>query len=128
MNNDLISRSALKEEFLSKTHLTLFELLDLIDNAPTVEPEKVLIANVTFDEEKLKELTDEIVERIKSGEIVLQDERKKGQWIAKHCEPDIVATTGRWFKCSACGFLTAYGTPKFCMNCGSQMTFKEGGR
>lgn len=35
-NNDLISRSALKEEFLSKSHLTLFELLDLIDNVPTV--------------------------------------------------------------------------------------------
>ena len=56
----------------------------------------------------------------------IKDERKKGQWIAKHYEPDIVATTGRWFECSACGFLTAYGTPKFCMNCGSQMTFKEG--
>ena len=29
---------ALKEAFLNKTHLTLFELLDLIDNAPTINP------------------------------------------------------------------------------------------
>ena len=58
-----------------------------IDNAPTVEPQKVPIANVTFDTEKLKELTDEIVERIKSGEIVLQDERLKGEIIkCKDCK------------------------------------------
>ena len=82
---DLISRSVLKEiwELYEKYQPSLatnvyefgVALKGLIDNAPTVEPEKVLIANVTFDTEKLKELTDDIVERIKSGEIVLQDER-----------------------------------------------------
>lgn len=98
---DLISRSALKEDIQKcknepnyqhegedwRNGLCIAE--DLIDNAPTVEPEKVLIANVTFDEEKLKELTDEIVERIKSGEIVLQDERPKcdkDEYNCFHCK------------------------------------------
>ena len=78
----LIDADALKEAI--DNHFDMLDayfpnkFIEEIDNAPTVEPEKVLIANVTFDEEKLKELTDDIVERIKSGEIVLQDERPKG--------------------------------------------------
>jgi hypothetical protein len=44
------------------------------NSVPYIEPEvkKVPIANIIFDKEKLKELTNEIVERIKKGEIVLQ--------------------------------------------------------
>ena len=75
MNNDLISREALKEDLFIKFGNQLPNgLLDEIDNASTVEAEvkEVPIANISIDTEKLKELTDGIVERIKNGEIVLQ--------------------------------------------------------
>ena len=52
--------------------------------APAVKAEikEVLVpfCNVTFDTEKLKELTDGIVERIRNGEIVLQTE-SAAEWI-----------------------------------------------
>ena len=75
-----------------------YEETELIDSTPTVEPQKAPIANVTFDTEKLKELTDDIVERIKSGEIVLQDERLKGEWI--ETQRGIIVTE---YKCPFCG-------------------------
>lgn len=45
-----------------------------LNDVPTVEPKvkKVPIAQVTFDAEKLKEFTNDIVKRIENGEIVLQ--------------------------------------------------------
>ena len=121
MNNDLISRDALKtaiEDLYDDTldgivKFGIEKAIQLIDNAPTVEPEvkKVPIASVTFDTEKLKELTDEIVERIKSGEIVLQDERPQGEWIfvSRNC-----------WKCPYCQELTNEGK-NFCPNCGAKM-------
>ena len=56
-------------------------LLDEIDNAPTAEPEKVLVANVTFDEDKLKEIVQtEVIDKIKSGELVIKtEERPQGE-------------------------------------------------
>ena len=94
---------------LDSVWVSCAEVIRAIDNAVTVEPEvkKVPIANVTFDTEKLKELTDEIVERIKRGEIVLQDERPKGEW---NC-------TG---KCSVCGEFSE-DTGNYCSNCGAEM-------
>lgn len=51
----------------------------IIDNTQPVEPEKVLIANVTFDEDKLKEIVQtEVIDKIKSGELVIKDERPQG--------------------------------------------------
>jgi len=112
MNNDLISREALKKAIKDNGYSHYFEILDIIDNAPTVEPEikKVPIANITFDEEKLKELTDEIVERIKNGEIVLQDERPHGKWNIEH----------DWVHCSSCGHEQNYPS-NFCSKCGADM-------
>ena len=97
-----------------------------IDNAPTVELEvkKVPIASVTFDTEKLKELTDGIVESIKNGELVLQDERPQGEWIA--------GENGN-IKCNQCGCEIRYSYlisgnpdfPKFCCDCGADMRKKK---
>lgn len=44
-----------------------------------------------------------------------------GHWIIRKCEPDILATTGKRFECSECGFVTAYGSPRYCMKCGAKM-------
>lgn len=38
MNNDLISREALKEAIKDNGYSHYFEILDIIDNAPTVNP------------------------------------------------------------------------------------------
>ena len=53
--------------------------LKIIDNAPTVEPEKVLVAQVTFDKDQLNELIQtNVIDKIKSGELVI---RTTGEWI-----------------------------------------------
>lgn len=44
-----------------------------------------------------------------------------GRWIIRKGEPDILATTGKRFECSECGFVTAYGSPRYCMKCGAEM-------
>lgn len=85
MNNDLISREALRKELTSETRdefefVCLSRVLEKIDKAQAAEPEYVYLAKVTFDEDKLKELTDDIVERIKNGDIVVKDERPQGEW------------------------------------------------
>lgn len=80
---DLISREALKNNephYDEEGYRVFYE--SEIDNAQAAEPEYVYLAKVTFDENKLKELTDDIVERIKNGEIVLKDERTN-EWTWK---------------------------------------------
>lgn len=49
----------------------------LIDNAPTIEPETKVVANVTFDKEQMEEL----VEKAKA-DILEQIERPQGEQIA----------------------------------------------
>lgn len=93
MNNDLISREALKREI--KTECNPYgkptidfesgkKVLKIIDNAPTVdlEPRLVPMAKVTFDEDKLKDIVQtEVVDKIKSGELVLEvEERSTDKW------------------------------------------------
>ena len=97
------------------------DIIDEIDNAPTVEPEvkEVPIATVTFDMEKLKELTNDIVERIKSGEIVVP--RPKGKWIDVPCERDLLFNTGIKYTCSVCGKFNSNGHSSFCPDCGADM-------
>lgn len=75
---------------------TLGACLQLIDNADTVEPEKILVANVTFDKDELNRLIDErVIEPIKNGELVIKEERSpQGEWIKSG------KTT---FFCSECG-------------------------
>lgn len=81
---DAISREALKDiTYINKGNFNTVEgIREWIDNAQAAEPEYVYLAKVTFDENKLKELTDDIVERIKNGEIVLKDERTN-EWTWK---------------------------------------------
>jgi hypothetical protein len=60
---------------MSPTMLIRNEVLNLIDNAPTVEPETRLVANVTFDKEQMEEL----VEKAKA-DILAQIERPQGEF------------------------------------------------
>ena len=77
----------------------------LIDNADTVEPEKILVANVTFDKDELNRLIDErVIEPIKNGELVIKTEKRpEGEWVygEDECGQD------GWF-CSECGFFVPW--------------------
>jgi len=99
MNNDLISREALKKALEEYKYCGFYDkLIELIDNAPTVEvePEKIAIANVSFDENKLKEIVQtEVIEKIKSGELVIKDERPQGE-LAEKLNERIVESVCRY--------------------------------
>ena len=87
MSNDLISREYLKDAInqffvkekyyhpYSKGRKTIptEEVLDIIDNAPAIEPPSKCIAQVNLDDDKLKEYVNELAERIKKGEFLLYD-------------------------------------------------------
>ena len=125
---ELISREALKEEVenLIGYSLSYEAILNAIDNAPTVEPKKVLVANVTFDKDQLEQLVrDRVIEPIKNGELVLQtDERPRGEWL----EP--FESNGKTYhKCTHCHIsseLILFGN--FCPNCGADMRGGEDNR
>ena len=128
MNNDLISRSALKKQFAKKCVHNCYYCKSaiwdkkteryncgLIDNAPAVDPEKVLIANVTFDEEKLKDsVQTEVIEKIKSGELVIKDERPQGKWIKLDSDNPYAV------ECPFCNARHCC-VQNFCGNCGADM-------
>jgi len=117
MNNDLISREYMKkaiEQFFvrekyyhphSKGRKTIptEEVIDIIDNAPTVEPETKVVANVTFDKEQMEEL----VEKAKA-DILAQIERPIGKWkvfmVGREGEKIINIT----YHCSECGRSIVY--------------------
>ncbi len=146
MNNDLISREALNETLDKITwyHINphgeltegahddddaLYKAEDIykaIDNAPTVEPEKVLVANVSFDDNKLKEIVHtEVIDKIKSGELVLKDERPQGEWIEVDIKPTPFGGYTCNRKCNKCGYFTKEYRLNFCPKCGADM--RKGG-
>lgn len=147
MNNDLISREALKTA-IDEVHqkdlkinplwgsIGLNTLNRLIDNAPTVNPEelKPLIDKVV---EILPELTDAIIKELPkmvSGKIKCSEcsyytntfdciPRPQGEWIE---QTEYNGDT--YYDCSVCGnsWTTIDGTPwnngmNFCPNCGAKM-------
>lgn len=136
MNNDLISRKALKKAITEATYnfeqipIRVDKVQEIIDNAPTVEPEKVLVANVSFDDNKLKEIVQtEVIDKIKNGELVLEaEERPQGEWIVIAEDNDGVHR----ICCPFCSYekgsnntdtiiVTFSNFPKFCENCGADM-------
>ena len=151
MSNDLISREALKKAIEEYKYCGFYDkLIELIDNAPTVEvePEKIAIANVSFDENKLKEIVQtEVIDKIKSGELVLKDENPQGdifpmEIAAGKCPFEVsgncpLRSQGEWIivddteqfiaKCSICGRIEDSRMVKdypFC-HCGADM--RKGG-
>ena len=110
MNNDLISREALKEvlinEYEAKEHYIGKIMLKAIDHAPTVS---FMISPDYVNE--LQNLNKELVRQL--GET----ERPQGEWITK----------GQDIYCSICNQESAYNEfgaskfSKFCPNCGASM-------
>ena len=64
MNNDLISREALKKAYfnaINETSIGEVSIIDIIDNAPAVEQKQheSIVAQVNFDKEQLQQIVDE---------------------------------------------------------------------
>lgn len=103
----------------------------LVDEATTTNDVKeICVANVTFDKKELEKIVNEqVIEKIKTGELALQDNRKTGKWIQENMFDE---EFGVW-KCSACSESWAtegVGHPieanyKFCPNCGADMRGEE---
>ena len=124
----LIDANALKEDFDCvgfNDYDDYKRVLRIIDNAPTVEPEKILVANVTFDKDELARLIDErVIEPIKNGELVLQtDERPQGEWEFDREHTEFGNPYGT-YKCSCCGGHSSDKYP-YCFWCGAEMRKEE---
>ena len=132
MNNDLISRSALKDEIVklcerinANNGITVPTLAftRIIDNAPTVEPEPI-----SDYQKRALELADNLKDKgvINNRErgtlrraILLEPERPKGEWIKD-------GSSSIAYRCSNCEVLQHWspiknGKYNFCPNCGADM-------
>ena len=95
-------------------YVTTYDVYSLINNAPTVE--RMPHAIVKFDKDELDRIVDErIIKPIKNGELVIKEEKPKGEWI--FIDNDI-----GWDKCSNCDWTDARcHSWNFCPNCGADM-------
>lgn len=137
MNNDLINRSALKkaietydkfaclpdcklETFRNLEHPEMFEpyvhlrdILNAIDNAPTVEIDKLILI---------------VAKRSGKRELMLNALRPHGEWLAKE-DMDFLDENKVWhfhFMCEKCGFIHDFldghtSQYEYCPNCGAKM-------
>lgn len=116
MNNDLISRSALKKairnpndkRYLSESIISL--VFERIDNAPTVE--------YTFEEAFQKTVCE--------NKLYCPNKRQKGEWV--FVQYDANPNIGNWH-CSECRFIARSSIEHllFCPNCGAKMKGNEDG-
>lgn len=93
----------------------VFALDKAIEALSADRPQKV-IAQITFDEEKLHEIIKEAIERFKKEYEVT--DRPQGEWILAH-----KGTIAEGYYCSNCG-KHGYITD-FCPNCGAKMGYKD---
>ena len=104
------------------------EFIDAIRDIPSADRPPKVVAQITFGEEKLREIVKEAVERFKEE---YEIKPKQGEWIP--CSKEGLALTelmrreGRkWYgyKCSNCNFIykgNALLEFNFCPNCGCAM-------
>ena len=116
MNNDLISRKALKEQISDDDCYSYSGsfLKDLIDNAPTVEPFEPDYVGA----ERLKARQRGYNEGYHNGmemEKTLNPKIKQGEWVEKEDTPASV-----YYCCSNCNMKDIPVTP-YCPWCGAEM-------
>lgn len=98
---------------------------DAVKALPSADKPQKIIAQITFDEEKLHEIVKEAAERFKE-ECEITD-RPQGKWINGH------STSGFYYKrCNQCFAViddTFFGESgfdvNFCPNCGAKMGYKD---
>ena len=112
----LIDADALKEVFKETDVHYGGKIKELIDEAPTVEPEKVLVANVTFDRDQLNE----IVENAKA-EVLESIKTPHGEW---EVLPPSEGYPEPIYVCPFCNWGTDENS-NFCPRCGADMRPEE---
>ena len=115
-SGDLISRSALKksiksyadDQYAENEYLGEYAIIDIIDNAPTVE---------AFTEEDMKRT---IKENFDIGYEMAKNkyERPQGEWIFRSG-----VTCGGYYKCNRCGE-PERAEKNYCSNCGAKMNMR----
>lgn len=130
MNNDLISREALKKKLKSESYWTYTQeygdaipvgwVMSAIDNAPAVNP-SLNLDNIT--EEDIEKFI-VIMQRANSkGLLAINEERPQGEWI--YNQYDANPKIGNWH-CSICHTICyemklAHDNFNYCPNCGADM-------
>lgn len=126
MNNDLISREALRKAFHERIwHFdksSWDEANSLIDNAPSVERPKYILKTKNLTAEDKKRFQEEL-NKSAGGLLAIPDnyeiipiERPHGKWIMV-TEPDGFTHS----KCSNCNQFNDWGDVPFCPWCGADM-------
>ena len=126
MNNDLISREALKkklqaryyngeEDFDKGYNIGIETAIELVDNAPTVEP-CLSLDNISDEDIKKFKL---IWQRARNKGIRLINERPQGEWICitKSTFPQYQPDEYKCSECSGPSSIEYY----FCPHCGADM-------
>lgn len=103
----------------------LDEVLEVIKEAPTVEPEN----------ERALDLIDSLKDRgainnkergvLRRAILLNENTRPQGEWIEVPVNRDILHPNGIKYVCSACKRDNCYGKPPFCMWCGATMKSEE---
>ena len=153
MNNDLISREALKksiEEYRklncvsTSTIIGVRNVIYLIDNAPTVEPDEIYKKGYhngffathdvppTVEPTYISDMPDDKVKDLQElaidygeGIAVFERKRPQGEWIKQYGKSYELITNegvlvGEFTKCPKCKYDKARGS-NFCPNCGARM-------
>lgn len=134
MNNDLISREALKNDISEKLcdkfdkwnkTITVSEfeavVIDVIDNAPTVSiptptEDDLISRSALINQIDTTDWSD--VRLLVEDAPTVEPERPKGTWSPCYENP----RNGKYYKdCSNCGEPTLTGYNNFCLNCGADM-------
>lgn len=101
-----------------------------IDALPSVTPTKI-VAQINFDNAKLKEIVDEAVKRLEEE---LEPKQEHGKWEEKEVhEKGTLEDIEEWqsARCSACGkyhtapYMYYFNNYNFCPNCGARMTKED---
>lgn len=133
MSDDLIRRSDAIEAIKGNSYALGDDYMEIngygaiedIRSLPSADRPQKIIAQITFDEEKLHEIVKEAAERFKE-ECEITD-RPQGKWINGH------STSGFYYKrCNQCFAViddTFFGKSSFdvnfCPNCGAKMGYKD---
>ena len=134
--NDLISRQAAidaladmhcKSDEDGYTWIIRSDAWARIDALPSVTPTKI-VAQINFDNAKLKEIVDEAVKRLEEE---LEPKRKTGKWEEKAVSDEKVIDEWQSARCSVCGkyhtapYMYYFDNYNYCPNCGARMTEED---
>ena len=125
MNDRLLKESDVLKTAFQLPLVVNSAFADAVKALPSTDKPQKIIAQITFDEEKLHEIVKEAVERFKE-ECEITD-RPQGKWINGH------STSGFYYKrCNQCFAViddTFFGESSFdvnfCPNCGAKMGYKD---